>query len=578
MIRIILSIIISLLWSLPVSAFVINDKVYLNACGSNPQEYKTDPLNVNNIIIEVPNKIISLEKSKYGRAIQTLATSFLRFNDKNYQISVSNFRDLVIKNERDEIIVKRKISGASSIYEFKHKDKVVAWGVGWNKYCGEGGYEDLIDFSVLRIFVPYLKNNKVEIQQQVLAINASKTYSSLKASDNFVISAASKLWGYRNEGFYRDHEFYELTESDGLQFIIQFENLIEKVDISKLNPHETAIILAKYRQRTALEKFTKNNFEKIHNDLISRFNLVEEIAEDIAKLRKTCLSEKKFSSINEIAENCYILPDWITEVPIIFQRWLSHYARLENSNKLLLGKNKSDLEDIISLVVPDIKIDLWDEGEKISLKQEVLASITHPVNFRLKMIDNDWMSAMQGCMYQFCSQKVFILFDLDVYGLIRREDINGKEDWVFFSRYSDSYSDLPKRFLDAVLNWQKEASSYENEIKTPNRIRFINGNNEIEDIQNLNPDTLGKPWIGIMVQNDNLGVLIPSVYKGSPAEISGLINKDIIIAIDNEEVKNTDDLDRIKFRYKIGDEITIKIMRNNKVVEKKLILGDMPRD
>ena len=576
--RTLLSIIIFLLCSLPVSAYVINDKVYLNACGSNPQEYKTDPLNIHNVILEVPNKIISLEKSKYDRPIQTLATSSLRFNDENYQITVSNFRDLVIKNERDEILIKRKISGASSIYELKHKDKVVAWGVGWNKYCGEGGYENLIDFSVLRIFTPTIKNNKVEIQQKVLSINTSKTYSSLKPSDNFVISAAEKLWGYRNEGFYRDHEFYELTESDGLQFIIQFENLIEKVDISKLNPHETAIILAKYRQRTTLEKFTKNNFEKIHNDLISRFNLVEEIAEDIAKLRKTCLSEKKFSSINEIAENCYILPDWITEVPIIFQRWLSHYARLENSNKLLLGKNKSDLEDIISLVVPDIKIDLWDEGEKISLKQEVLASITHPVNFRLKMIDNDWMSSMQGCMYQFCSQKVFILFDLDVYGLIRGLDINGKEDWVFFSRYSDSYSDLPKRFLDAVLNWQKEASSYENEIKTPNRIRFINGNNEIEDIQNLNPDTLGKPWIGIMVQNDNLGVLIPSVYKGSPAEISGLINKDIIIAIDNEEVKNTDDLDKIKFRYKIGDEITIKIMRNNKVVEKKLILGDIPRD
>ena len=576
--KILLSIIISLLWSLPVSAYVIDDKVYLNACGSNPQEYKTDPLNVNNIIIEVPNKIISLEKSKYDRPIQTLATSSLRFNDENYQISVSNFRDLIIKNERDEIIVKRKISGASSIYELKHKDKVVAWGVGWNKYCGGGYYEDLVDFSVLRIFVPYLKNNKVEIQQEVLAINTSKTYSSLKPSDNFVISAASKLWGYRNEGFYRDHEFYELTEGDGLQFIIQFENLTEKVDISKLNPHETAIILAKYRQRTALEKFTKNNFEKIHNDLISRFNLVEEIAEDIAKLRKTCFSGKSFSSISEIAENCYILPDWITEVPIIFQRWLFHYAKLENPNKFIFGKNKEDFEDIIKFAVPETKIDLWNEGEKISLKQEVLASITHPVNFRLKMIDNDWTSSVQGCMYQFCSQKVFILFDLDVYGLIRREDINGKEDWVFFSRYSDSYSDLPKRFLDAVLNWQKEASSYENEIKTPNRIRFINGNNEIEDIQNLNPDTLGKPWIGIMVQNDNLGVLIPSVYKGSPAEISGLINKDIIIAIDNEEVKNTDDLDRIKFRYKIGDEITIKIMRNNKVVEKKLILGDMPRD
>ena len=577
--RILLSIIISLLWSLPVSAYVIDDKVYLNACGSNPQEYKTDPLNVNNIIIEVPNKIISLEKSKYDRAIQTLASSSLRFNDENYQITVSNFRDLVIKNERDEILIKRKISGASSIYELKHKDKVVAWGVGWNKYCGEGGYENLIDFSVLRIFTPTIKNNKVEIQQKVLSINTSKTYSSLKPSDNFVISAAKKLWGYRGEGFYLDHEFYELTESDGLQFIIQFENLIEKVDISKLNPHETAIILAKYRQRTTLEKFTKNNFEKIHNDLISRFNLVEEIAEDIAKIKKTCFSGKSFSSISEIAENCYILPDWITEVPIIFQRWLSHYARLEDPNKFLLGKNKSDLEDIIGLIVPDLEIDLWNEGEKISLKEEVLASITHTENFQLKSLNNDrYITSLKGCMYQFCSQKIFILFGFDVMGLLRTKNINGEEDWVFFSRYHNSYSDLPKKFFDEVLTWQKEASTYENEIKTPNRIRFINGNNEIEDIQNFNPDTLSKPWIGIRIQNDDLGVLIPSVDKGSPAEKSGLMKKDIIIAFNNEEVKNIDDLNRIKFKHEVGDEITLKIMRSNKVIEKKLILGDVPRD
>ena len=576
--RIIFSIIISLFWSLPVSAFVIDDKIYLNACGSNPQEYKTDPLNIHDVIIEVPNKIISLEKSKYDRPIQTLATSSLKFNDENYQITVSNFRDLVIKNERNEILVERKISGASSVYELKHKDKVVAWGVGWNKYCGEGGYENLIDFSVLRIFTPTLKNNKAEIQQKVLSINTSKTYSSLKPSDNFVISTASKLWGYRNEGFYLDHEFYELTESDGLQFIFQYENLIEKVDISKLNPHETAIILAKYRQRTALEKFTKNNFEEIHNDLISRFNLVEEIAEYIAKLRKTCFSGKSFSSISEIAENCYILPDWIAEVPIEGGMLLYYYANLENPNKFIFGKNKKDFEDIIKFEVPDTKIDLWNEGEKISLKEEVLASITHPVSFRLKMIDNDWTSSVQGCMYQFCSQKVFILFDLNVYGLIRRKDINGKEDWVFFSRYKDSYSDLPKRFFDEVLNWQKEASAYENQIKTPNRIRFINDNNEVEDIQNFNPDTLGKPWIGIRIQNDDLGVFIPSVHKGSPAEKSGLMKKDIIIELNNEEVKNMDDLERIKFKYKIGDEITLKVIRNNEIIEKKLILGDVPRD
>jgi len=521
--RILLSVIISLLWSLPVSAFVINDKVYLNACGSDPQEYKTDPLNIHNVIIEVPNKIISLEKSKYDRPIQTLATSSLRFNDENYQITVSNFRDLVIKNERNEILVDRKISGASSVYELKHKDKVVAWGVGWNKFCGGGYYEDLIDFSVLRIFTPTLKNNKTEIQQKVLAINTSKTYSSLKPSDNFVISAAEKLWGYRGEGFYRDHEFYELTESDGLQFIVQFENLIEKVDIYKLSPHDTAILLAKYRQRNALEKFTKNNFEEIHKDLTSRFDHIN-FEEDVEKVRKTCFSGKEFSSIIEIADSCYILPYWIMESPIIFQRWLSHYAGLENPSKFLLGENKSDLEDIIRLVVPNVKIDLWDEGENISLTEEVLASITHPVNFQLKSLNKDqYITSLKGCMYQFCGQKVFILFDYNVIGLIRSENINGEEDWVYFSRYYDSYSELPKSFFDEVLNWQKEASAYENQIKTPNRIRFINGNNEVEDIQNFNPDTLGKPWIGIRIQNDDLGVLIPGVSKDSPAEKSGLI-------------------------------------------------------
>ena len=271
------------------------------------------------------------------------------------------------------------------------------------------------------------------------------------------------------------------------------------------------------------------------------------------------------------------------ESPIIFQRWLSHYAGLENPSKFLLGKNKSDLEDIIRLVVPNAKIDIGLEDEKVSLTEEVLASITHPVNFQLKSLKNPdntffYTTSLKGCMLKYCSQKIFILFDFDVMGLLRTKDINGNEDWVFFSRYHNSYSDLPKSFFDEVLNWQKEASSYENEIKTPNRIRFINGDNKIVDIQNLNPDTFDKPWIGIRIQNNDLGVFIPFVNKGSPAEKSGLMEKDIIIAINNEEVKNIDDLSRIKFKYKIGDEITLKIIRDNQVIEKKLVLGDTPRE
>ena len=55
------------------------------------------------------------------------------------------------------------------------------------------------------------------------------------------------------------------------------------------------------------------------------------------------------------------------------------------------------------------------------------------------------------------------------------------------------------------------------------------------------------------------------------------MKKDIIIAFNNEEVKNIDDLTRIKSNAKIGDEITLKIIRDKEIIEKKLVLGDMPR-
>ena len=63
-------VLLGLLWFiqvLPLSAFVINDKVYLNACGSNPQEYFNKPLNIQNIVIEVPNKITKPFDDKAGR-------------------------------------------------------------------------------------------------------------------------------------------------------------------------------------------------------------------------------------------------------------------------------------------------------------------------------------------------------------------------------------------------------------------------------------------------------------------------------------------------------------------------------
>ena len=49
--------------------------------------------------------------------------------------------------------------------------------------------------------------------------------------------------------------------------------------------------------------------------------------------------------------------------------------------------------------------------------------------------------------------------------------------------------------------------------------------------------------MGIRIQDDDLGVFISSFGKGGPAYKSGLMYEDIIVAFNNEEVKNTEDLD-----------------------------------
>ena len=94
----------------------------------------TKPFNIQNIVTEVPNRITKLEKSKYERIFQTIANSTINLDGNKIDISVSNFRDLMIRDNDGHVLATRKISGASSLYELKHKGKVVAWGVGWDQY------------------------------------------------------------------------------------------------------------------------------------------------------------------------------------------------------------------------------------------------------------------------------------------------------------------------------------------------------------------------------------------------------------------------------------------------------------
>jgi S1-C subfamily serine protease len=92
-----------------------------------------------------------------------------------------------------------------------------------------------------------------------------------------------------------------------------------------------------------------------------------------------------------------------------------------------------------------------------------------------------------------------------------------------------------------------------------------------------------KPGIGITIAHPSLaerlgvrGVLIINVLKGSTAEAAGLrgtrqkgaeiILGDIIVSVNNQPVASYDDLRNEFDKFKIGDDITLVILRNEKTV------------
>ena len=344
-----LTIFVSLMWCLPISANEVGKNVYLNACGSNPDKYYDSPLNIENILVEAPNKIVKLEKSKYDREFQTLATSRIELDGNEFEISVSNFRDLIIKSNTGELLEERKISGASSIYEFKHKNKIVAWGVGWHKYCKE--YYSDIDFTVLRIFVPIKKNNKVSIQQTVVSLNLSETYKATSNSDNLILAHGEDILGSSGAAtyYYEGVQFFEIDNQNDLKPIVSFDELNKKIDIEKLDPGKIIITFAKYNEFQLLQKYTKENFDEIYKDLRNNYfwdfyyewddypnvgpefkkylmemeakeRLYEDIPpindEEISNIKKNCFSKDNYKDITDLVRNCYYwYSSLVLEVP-----------------------------------------------------------------------------------------------------------------------------------------------------------------------------------------------------------------------------------------------------------------------
>ena len=95
-----------------------------------------------------------------------------------------------------------------------------------------------------------------------------------------------------------------------------------------------------------------------------------------------------------------------------------------------------------------------------------------------------------------------------------------------------------------------------------------------------------RPYIGIagssvdetLTKKYNIpqGIYVDEIQKDSPAEKGGLQVGDIIIKIEDTEVKSVNELNRIKNTHNIGDKITLTIIRDNQEQKVEIILTETP--
>jgi serine protease Do len=83
-------------------------------------------------------------------------------------------------------------------------------------------------------------------------------------------------------------------------------------------------------------------------------------------------------------------------------------------------------------------------------------------------------------------------------------------------------------------------------------------------------------YLGIALDPDFAGVKVYEVFDATPAKKAGLLAKDQIIALNGETVESTDDFLALLAKNKSGDEVKLKIVREEKEEDLKITLGQRP--
>jgi S1-C subfamily serine protease len=108
-------------------------------------------------------------------------------------------------------------------------------------------------------------------------------------------------------------------------------------------------------------------------------------------------------------------------------------------------------------------------------------------------------------------------------------------------------------------------------------------------------EPIERPWIGVyyklvdaQVAKDlglavDHGVLIdrpasgaPAVFVGSPADEAGLVEGDIVVAVDGQAVDADHDLSTRILPHVPGDTVTLSVVRDGRTLEIAVTLGTLP--
>jgi S1-C subfamily serine protease len=118
--------------------------------------------------------------------------------------------------------------------------------------------------------------------------------------------------------------------------------------------------------------------------------------------------------------------------------------------------------------------------------------------------------------------------------------------------------------------------------------------------QLIRGEPTGRPWLGIGMESDSIveqalesgvidqqGVLVRDVYPGGPADEAGLLGHrrndrgdvvpgDLIVAVNGEPVLRNADLQSIIRQQKVGEQITVTVLRDGETMDLPITLQAMP--